>query len=90
MKRKYSFFDKKSPVNSLLHIYVVATVLSLIVTGCQQKENQSSSSPDVSWALLPFEKINHANPILAGPWRWRRIHVSCFKTRSEVGRERCF
>jgi len=55
----------KCPVNSLLKILMVISVLLLFSSGCQQKENQSSPEQDVSWAMLPFEKINDANPILA-------------------------
>jgi len=64
MKRNYNFFDMKSPVNSLMQICMLASALLFFTTSCQQKDNQSLTSQDTSWALLPFEKINDANPIL--------------------------
>ena len=37
----------------------------LLLSSCNPKQNQSSASQDISWAMLPFEKLNEANPILA-------------------------
>lgn len=42
----------------------VAYSLLLVSASCNQKENHLSTV-DTSWAMLPFEKLNDANPILA-------------------------
>jgi predicted GH43/DUF377 family glycosyl hydrolase len=63
MKRKYSVFDIKRAMNAFISYHGVITLL-LFSVSCSQKEQQSSAQ-DSSWALLPFEKVNQANPILA-------------------------
>jgi predicted GH43/DUF377 family glycosyl hydrolase len=63
MKRKYNFFDMKRLISRFCGIYWVACVLLFFAASCNQKENQQSSQ-DTHWAMLPFEKVNDANPIL--------------------------
>ncbi len=64
MKRKYNFFDMKTPMNRFVGFYWVwASVL--IAVSCSPKEQQQNSSQDTHWAMLPFIKVNDANPILA-------------------------
>ncbi len=54
----------KRPVNVVPTIYqlFVYAFLFLFIS-CNPKDNQQSL-PDTSWALVPFEKVNEANPIL--------------------------
>jgi beta-1,2-mannosidase len=65
MKRKYNFFDMKRPMNRFTGFYWVAYALLVFIASCNQKESQSSTSQDTSWAMLPFEKLNDVNPILS-------------------------
>jgi predicted GH43/DUF377 family glycosyl hydrolase len=55
----------KRPANRSGEFYRFTFALLLLAASCNQKENQQTSSQDISWALLPFEKLNEANPILA-------------------------
>jgi beta-1,2-mannosidase len=65
MKRKFNFFELKRPVNCFTGFYLaVAFVLLLSAISCNRKDNEQSLQ-DTRWALLPFEKINDANPILS-------------------------
>ena len=52
-------------MNRFAGFYWVVLTLMLFAISCHQKENQSSSPQDTDWALLPFEKLNNSNPILA-------------------------
>lgn len=52
-------------MNAFPSYFGLALTLLLFTVSCGQKEQQQSSTRDTSWALLPFEKVNHANPILA-------------------------
>lgn len=54
----------KSPMNRFAIPLWVAIVLLNISVSCNHKENHPASSQDTGWALLPFEKVNEANPIL--------------------------
>jgi predicted GH43/DUF377 family glycosyl hydrolase len=64
MKRKNNFFDMKRPLNQwMLSCWMLSCLTILFLSGCSQKE--TTSSQDITWALLPFEKVNDANPILS-------------------------
>jgi predicted GH43/DUF377 family glycosyl hydrolase len=64
MKRKYNFFDIKRPIKWFVGFYWVV-VWVLMAVSCQPKEQQQNSSQDTRWAMLPFIKVNDANPIIA-------------------------
>jgi beta-1,2-mannosidase len=55
----------KRPVNRSGGFYRFTFAFLLFAASCTQKENQQTSSQDIRWALLPFEKLNEANPVMA-------------------------
>lgn len=56
MKCNYNSTRMKSSI-------LAALFLLLLLSACNQKANKPEQ-PETSWALLPFEKVNDANPVL--------------------------
>ena len=55
----------KCPMNRFPVSLWVAFVLLITSLSCKQKETAQTASQDTDWPMLPFQKVNEANPILA-------------------------
>lgn len=60
MKRKSAVWYLKSKALLLL----TCVLMSLVVSSCTTSEDKGAFEQDSTWAMLPFKKINEANPIL--------------------------
>jgi len=56
---------KRPPFHLNLSLWVSRYLIMISMSGCSQKESTQSTLKDTDWAMLAFEKVNDANPILS-------------------------
>ena len=52
------------PVKSKALLLLAPLLILLVVSACTTSEDKGAFEHDSTWAMLPFKKLNEANPIL--------------------------
>jgi predicted GH43/DUF377 family glycosyl hydrolase len=60
MENKFSFIR----IKSVWAFCLTLTLLAFVLSHCSPPDHRNEFEQDSTWALLPFKKINEANPIL--------------------------